>query len=150
MSYTVLNEGDCISCPTPTKQIISNASKTRFCLACGSTMNLKTGDAIEEIRRSGVEPRPKFSLIHEMDRSRTIPSKLLQFVTAMSIELERNARKGDWNDQKDIKTIATEIDKHNDKLMDAILSRDRPRILEYTADCANYYMFIANKYKLLG
>lgn len=66
------------------------------------------------------------------------------FAEAMQNELDANARKGDWREFKSDSNILSEIAWHQAKLLQAIRTGTSVEVLEYAADCANYYMMLAN------
>lgn len=63
----------------------------------------------------------------------------LEFLNRMSIELEANAHKGDWNKWKpQPEDIIKEMDHHLNKLKLAFYVQDLERIKEFSADLANF------------
>lgn len=62
----------------------------------------------------------------------------------MQAELDANVRKGNWREFRNDNGILSEIAWHQAKLLHALRNGTKTEILEYSADCANYYMMLAN------
>lgn len=74
--------------------------------------------------------------------------KIEKFAEQMQIELDENSYKGNWENFKDPNEIDIELDYHLTKLRNSVKQKDKERIKEYIADCANLLLMLGNSYEL--
>ena len=74
--------------------------------------------------------------------------KIEKFAEQMQIELEENSHKGNWENFKDTNEIDIELEYHLTKLRLSVKQKDKERIKEYIADCANLLLMLGNSYEL--
>ena len=67
-----------------------------------------------------------------------------QFASLMENELNANSHKGDWKTWWNVEEQMQEALYHHEKLESALCKNDIYAIREYSADCANFYLMIAN------
>jgi hypothetical protein len=77
--------------------------------------------------------------------------KLEAFSNEMQNQLDINTRLkgGDWESFNNVGHIMNEFEYHKAKLWLAIKEDNLDAIKEYSADCANYLVFLCNSYNLL-